>query len=74
MRSLREDLLLTDGENCDTIKAIKESIKGDISCAPIAPKSGKHGNLGLNITIHNLMNYDVEKLCEIENVVYVNEE
>lgn len=57
-----------------TIKAIKESIKGDISCAPIAPKSGKHGNLGLNITIHNLMNYDVEKLCEIENVVYVNEE
>ena len=57
-----------------TIRLISEAIGGEVSCVPIPPKSGFGGNLGLNVTVHNRMNFNIENLCEIEHVVYVNEE
>ena len=38
------------------------------------PKSGYMGHLGLNIVVEKRLNFEIERLCEIENVVFVEED
>ena len=46
----------------------------DFSYSIIPPKSGTQGNLGIIIVIADKIKIEKAKLCEIENVVFVNEE
>ncbi len=54
--------------------AINEMINTEISHQIMAPKSGYQGNLGINIVIEKRQNFDINRLCELDHVVYVEEE
>ena len=57
-----------------TLEEIKKMLGVEISCATIPPKSGYQGNLGVLVTVSTRIDIDINRLCEIENVVYVCEE
>ena len=57
-----------------TIEAIKKVVDTEFTYYVIPPKSGCQGNLGVMITISNRVNFDVNSLCKVENVVYTCEE
>ncbi len=57
-----------------TVDLIAEVLSTEISYSVVPPKSAYQGNLGLIITISKRINLDMQKLLEIENVVFVNEE
>ena len=56
------------------IDEITKMIDGDISYNVMPPKSGFQGNLGIMITISKQIKFDINCLCEIENVVFAAEE
>lgn len=58
----------------EVVDKIGEMLGVEISYSVMPPKSGFQGNLGVMITITDLIKIDIKKLCEIENVVYVCEE
>ncbi len=57
-----------------TIEKFKEFFKIKLTYSVGAPKSGFSGNLGITITLPERINIETEKICVIENVVYVSEE
>lgn len=57
-----------------TVEEISETLGTEISYSVIPPKSAFSGNLGLMITISKRIDFDINELCQIENVVYVCEE
>ena len=57
-----------------TVKALEEKIPVGFSYQVVAPKSGYVGNVGLSLLIHSKTKIDAEKICEMENVVFVAEE
>ena len=57
-----------------TIEEIKKVIDTEFTYYLSPPKSGFQGNIGMMITISNRIDFDVNSLCEIENVVYTCEE
>jgi len=58
----------------DICKKIKEMINTECVCKTQAPKSEKEGNLGINVIIEQRINFNIENLRDIENVVFVEEE
>lgn len=58
----------------NTIKQIEKVIDTEFSYSVLPPRSGFQGNLGVMITIVDRVDLDINRLCEIENVVYVCEE
>ncbi len=58
----------------ETIEQIKKMLDREISCNIIPPKSSCQGNLGIMVAISKRIDFDIHKLCEIESVVFVNEE
>ena len=58
----------------DIALKIKEMIKTDCVCKMQSPKSEKQGNLGINVIIEQRINFNIENLRDIENVVFVEEE
>ena len=54
----------------ETLKEIEETflISGDYVI--VSPKSGKQGNLGINITVEKKLKIKPEMLCKIKNVVF----
>ncbi len=57
-----------------TVDEIKKCLGAEMIYTALPPRSGFQGNLGLMITITERIAIDINKLCEIENVVYVCEE
>ncbi len=57
-----------------TLEEITNVLDMEINHTVIPPKSGFQGNLGFMITISKQVKLDLNKLCEIDNVVYVFEE
>lgn len=58
----------------EIIKNVISIIGSEISYNIVAPKSGCQGHLGINIVIENRLEINIEKYCEIQNVVYAQEE
>jgi len=56
------------------IHRIRERLQAEFTHNTMAPKSGYQGHLGICVVIEKRLNFDIEQLCEIENVVYVEEE
>lgn len=56
------------------IHHIREMLCTDFTHNTITPKSGCSGHLGIYVVIEKRLSFDVERLCAIENVVYVEEE
>ncbi len=56
------------------IDELHEMINTDFSHTAVAPKSGFQGNLGINLVIEKRLEFDINKLCAIKNVVYVEED
>lgn len=57
----------------DTIHKIKES-EIDFSFHFVPPKSGYQGNLGISLLIENRKNFDIYKLKNNSNIVFIEEE
>lgn len=53
---------------------IKGMIKTECKCKMQSPKSEKQGNLGILVIIEQRINFNIESLKVIENVVFVEEE
>lgn len=58
----------------EIVKNIISMINCEISYKIISPKSGCQGHLGINIIIEKRLDFDIEKLCEIQHVVFVDED
>ena len=58
----------------ETVLSLKEKLDCDFSCQIFAPKSGKDGNIGMNIVIDSRINLDINSLCEIEHIAFTVEE
>lgn len=58
----------------EVIEKISKMIDSEISYSVMPPKSNLQGNLGIVITISKLIKFDINCLCEIENVVFAIEE
>ena len=58
----------------EIIKNIISIIGSEISYNIVVPKSGCQGHLGINIVIEKQIEINIEKYCEIQNVVYAQEE
>ena len=58
----------------DSVNAIKEMIDNEVTYTVIPPKSAANGHLGIIVTVEKGFRFGIEKLCEIENVVFVAEE
>lgn len=58
----------------EIIKNVISMTGSEISYKSIAPKSGCQGHLGINIVIENRLDFDIEKLCKIQNIVFAEEE
>ena len=56
------------------INSVTAMLNTELFHKTMAPKSGCQGNLGINIVIEKRLSFDIEKLCEIENIVFVEEE
>ena len=56
------------------IKQIGEMTDSQISHSMVAAKSRNTDHLGIHIIIENKRKFDILKLCEIEHVVFVEEE
>ncbi len=56
------------------VKEIGEMLESSISHSMVPAKSRNTNHLGLNIIIEKRRGFDILKLCEIENVVFVEEE
>ena len=58
----------------EIIGVIGETLSTDFSYHIIAPRSNFTGNIGVSIVIEKRLEFDVLSLCEIEHVVFVEEE
>ncbi len=58
----------------DICAEVKKMIKTECNCKTQAPKSECQGHLGINVIIEQRINFDVENLRDIQNVVFVEEE
>lgn len=58
----------------EIIKNIISTTGSEISYKTVAPKSGCQGHLGINIVFGNRLNFDIEEICKIQNVVFSEEE
>lgn len=58
----------------EIIKNVVSMIGSEISYKTVAPKSGCQGHLGINIVIEKRLDFEMEQLCKIQNVVYAQEE
>ena len=56
------------------INSVTAMLNTELFHKTMAPKSGCQGHLGINIVIEKRLSFDIEKLCEIENIVFVEEE
>lgn len=56
------------------IQELKTVIDGEFSYQVFAPKSQKSGHIGLNIVMDKRIGIDLQKLCELNHVVYAVEE
>ncbi|MBQ0083827.1 MAG: hypothetical protein KBS52_03570 [Clostridiales bacterium] len=57
-----------------TVENIKKLLPEEFTHRIIASKSGKEGNIGLEIVINSKTDFDILRLCEISHIVYVAEE
>ena len=58
----------------EIIHCVEEMMNTELTHRTMPPKSGYMGHLGLNIVVEKRLNFDIERLCEIENVVFVEED
>ena len=58
----------------EIIKNVMSITGSEISYKTVAPKSGCQGHLGINIVIGNRLNFNIEDLCKIQNIVYAEED
>ena len=65
----------------DDMKKVNETISKLPDYVPykhhvdvVPPKSARAGNIGLNIVMEKACEFDIEKILELENVIYVVEE
>lgn len=58
----------------EIIKNVVSMIGSEISYKTVAPKSGCQGHLGINIVIEKRLDFEMEQLCKIQNVVYAQED
>lgn len=58
----------------EIIKNVISIIGSEISYNIVAPKSGCQGHLGIIIVIEKRLNFEIEQLCKIQNVVYAQED
>ena len=58
----------------EIIKNVISIIGSEISYNIVAPKSGCQGHLGIIIVIEKRLDFEMEQLCKIQNVVYAQEE
>lgn len=58
----------------EIIKNVISIIGTEISYNIVAPKSGCQGHLGISIIIEKRLNFEIEKLCNIQNIVYAQED
>lgn len=58
----------------NVVDSLKELITEDFSYQVFAPKSGKNGNIGMNVVIDKKIKLDMHVLCGIDNVAYAVEE
>lgn len=56
------------------INQLKSIIKVDFSFRIMPAKSGKNGNIGLNLIIDKRYDLDLDSLCEIDNIIFAVEE
>ena len=56
------------------INSVTTMLNTELSHKTMAPKSGCQGHLGINIVIEKRLNFDIERLCDIENIVFVEED
>lgn len=56
------------------IDDIQEVLNVPITHHTLPPKSNCVGHLGINISFNNINNFDYMKLCDIESVVFVEED
>lgn len=53
---------------------LQEIIKVEFSFRVIEAKSGKTGNIGMNLIIDKRYDLDIDSLCELDNVIFAVEE
>lgn len=58
----------------EIIRNVISIIGSEISYNIVAPKSGCQGHLGIIIVIEKRLNFEMEHLCKIQNIVYAQEE
>ena len=56
------------------VHKISDLLQVEFSHSTIAPKSGFQGHLGILIVIEKRLDFNMERLCDIDNVVYVEAE
>ncbi len=57
-----------------TVDTISKFTQKKFSYTMVAPKSGCIGHLGINITMERATNFDFDKLLEIDNIVYYEDD
>lgn len=58
----------------EIVKQVAEMLDVEFAYKMLTSKSGNTSHLGIKITIKKRFNFDVLKLCEIEHIVFVEEE
>lgn len=56
------------------LESVSEKLNTEFSQRIAAPKSGYSGNIGIDIIINKRIDFNVNELCKLENVVYAVEE
>lgn len=58
----------------EIIRNLTSMINADFSYNTVFPKSGCQGHLGISIVVEKRLDFEIDKLCKIQNVVYVQED
>ncbi|MBQ7726108.1 MAG: MgtC/SapB family protein [Clostridia bacterium] len=58
----------------EILKTLEQTIPEPFTTQIFAPKTNRDGHAGINLILEKHVNFDVTRLCEIENIVFAVEE
>ncbi len=77
-RKKRTEIIYVEVDNLykinDILKTLEQTIPEPFTTQIFAPKTNRDGHAGINLVLEKHVNFDVTRLCEIENIVFAVEE